>query len=95
MESDPTNFPRLEKLYKTALKVQFQYDESINKAEKDKINSMLEKESKDNKKVKPDAKKNKNVVANESVPEEKEVFQFDDELKQAIKLEKTKYRYYF
>ncbi len=92
-ENDLTTFPRLEKLYKTALRAQFQYDESIFKAEKEKIAAQQEKESKD-KKAKPDPKKGgKNVVPNESVPEEKkEVYEFEDELKQAVKNEKTKYR---
>ena len=67
-ETDINNFPRLEKLYKNALKVQFQYDDSITKAEKEKINSQLEKENKDKKKP-PEKGKGKNVNPVESIPE--------------------------
>jgi len=90
-ETDPTTFPRLEKLYKTSLKVQFQYDESIYKAEKEKISSQLEKEQKDKKaKVEP---KKKNVAPTEVLLEEKkEVYIYEEEMKQAVKLEKTKFR---
>ena len=93
IEAESNSYPRVEKLYKTALKVQFLYDESIFKAERDKVAAQQEKESKEKKGKPADKGKNKNVVASESAPEEKkELYHFDDEMKMAIKFEKAKYR---
>lgn len=86
-------FPRLEKLYKTALMVQYQYDEMLFKAEKERIRLLQEKEAKD-KKTKPNVnvKDNKDNKDNKDVKEIKEVYPHEDEMKLSLKLEKAKFR---
>ena len=39
----PISYPRLEKLYRTCLKVQFDYDEAIKQSELNRINAQNEK----------------------------------------------------
>lgn len=90
-DSDANLFPRLEKLYKTALRVQFQYEEALNKAEKLRQEKLQEtaKKSKDQKQA---VKKNVNNNANDNV-DDKEIYIYEDEMKLAIKNEKAKYRF--
>lgn len=85
-------FPRVEKLYRTSLRVQYQYDEMLFKAEKERIKQLQEKDSKDKKaKPKVDAKsKANNIEVN--IEEKKEEYLYDEEMKEALLKEKAKYR---
>jgi hypothetical protein len=85
----PISYPRLEKLYRTCLKVQFDYDEAIKQSELNRINAQNE-----NNKNKKDAKGAKKGGKNEVVEEEKEeVYEHNDEMKKALSNEKAKYKY--
>lgn len=82
-------YPRIEKLYRTAVKVQFQYDEVLFKAEKERQALLLEKELKEKKK--PNLKDVK--LQNKTIEvEKKEIYPHEEEMKEAIRLEKAKYR---
>jgi hypothetical protein len=88
-------FPKLEKLHKNALKVQFQYDEALNTAEKKRLEKLQEANKKKEAPKQPANKKNVNsvAVAETVVEEKKEVYIYEEEMKQAIKIEKSKYRF--
>ena len=88
----PKSYPRVEKLYKNSLKIQFQYEEALREAEKAK----LEKEKEENKKNAAPAKGKKGPDKNkDNADEEKkeEVYPHSDELKQAMSNEKAKFKY--
>ncbi len=88
------SFPRLEKLHKTALRVQFQYDEALVLAEKKRLEKLQEtnnKKTKENQKTA--AKDKKNVVHEIQVEEKKEICHYEEEMKLSIKNEKAKYRF--
>ena len=88
----PKSYPRVEKLYKNSLKIQFQYEEALREAEKAK----LEKEKEDNKKNAAAAKGKKGNEKNKDNAEEvakEEVYPHSDELKQAMSNEKAKFKY--
>ena len=88
----PKSYPRVEKLYKNSLKIQFQYEEALREAEKAK----LEKEKEDNKKNAAPAKGKKAPDKNKDNAEEdkkEEVYPHSEELKQAMSNEKAKFKY--
>ena len=88
----PKSYPRVEKLYKNSLKIQFQYEEALREAEKQK----LEKEKEENKKNAGPAKGKKPAEKNKEVAEEavkEEVYPHGEELKQAMSNEKAKFKY--
>ena len=87
----PKSYPRVEKLYKNSLKIQFQYEEALREAERAK----QEKEKEDAKKNAAPGKGKKAEKGKEN-PEEvvkEEVYPHNDELKQAISNEKSKFKY--
>jgi hypothetical protein len=86
------NFPRLEKLYKTAMKVQFQYDEALNQAEKKRLDKLQETNKKIKEATKVAAQLKKNVNTVELIEEKKECHN-EEEMKIVIKNEKAKYRF--
>jgi adenylate kinase family enzyme len=88
-ENDPNTFPRIEKIYRTSLRVQFQYDELINKAERDRLAQIQAAATNDKKNLKPDKNKKQEVTVQE---EKKEPLKYEEEMKTAIKYEKSKYR---
>ena len=88
----PKSYPRVEKLYKNSLKIQFQYEEALREAEKAK----LEKEKEENKKNAAAVKGKKAPDKNKENAEETqkdEVYPHSDELKQAMSNEKAKFKY--
>ena len=88
----PKSYPRVEKLYKNSLKIQFQYEEALRDAERAK----LEKEKEDNKKNAGPAKGkkgNEKVKDNAEEVAKEEVYPHSDELKQAMSNEKAKFKY--
>ena len=88
----PKSYPRVEKLYKNSLKIQFQYEEALREAERAKI----EKEKEDAKKNAAPGKGKKAPDKNKENAEEvtkEEVYPHNDELKQAISNEKSKFKY--
>ena len=87
----PKSYPRVEKLYKNSLKIQFQYEEALREAEKAK----LEKEKEDNKKNAPPikGKKTEKIKENPDEGQKEEVYAHNDELKQAMSNEKAKFKY--
>jgi hypothetical protein len=96
-DQDASQFPKVEKLHKSALKVQFQYDEALYSAERRRLEKIQESNKK-KEPVKAPAKKNVGAPATttETVVEEKKdiyVPQYEEEMKQAIKIEKAKYRF--
>ena len=88
-ENDPNLFPRIEKLYKNSLKVQFQYDEIVNKAEKEKLLQTTTHTDKKNTKATDKNKKNTEIVIQE---EKKEPSKYEEEMKSALRFEKSKFR---
>ena len=88
-ENDPNLFPRIEKLYKNSLKVQFQYDEIVNKAEKEKLLQTTTNTDKKNTKATDKNKKNTEIVIQE---EKKEPSKYEEEMKSALRFEKSKFR---
>lgn len=88
-------FPKVEKLHKNALKVQFQYDEALINAEKKRLEKLQEANKKKEAPKQPANKKNVNsvAVADTVVEEKKEVYHYEEEMKHAIKIEKSKYRF--
>jgi hypothetical protein len=94
VESEPSSFPRLEKLHKTALKVQFQYDEALILAEKKRLEKLQEttnKKAKENQKTA--TKDKKNIAPETPLEEKKEVCHYEEDMKLSIKNEKAKYRF--
>ena len=88
----PKSYPRVEKLYKNSLKIQFQYEEALREAERAK----LEKEKEENKKNAAAAKGKKGNEKNKDNAEEaqkEEVYPHSEELKQAMSNEKAKFKY--
>jgi len=88
----PKSYPRVEKLYKNSLKIQFQYEEALREAERLK----LEKEKEENKKNAAPAKGKKGNEKNKDNAEEvakEEVYPHSEELKQAMSNEKAKFKY--
>ena len=88
----PKSYPRVEKLYKNSLKIQFQYEEALREAERAK----LEKEKEDAKKNAAPGKGKKGPEKGKENVEEtakEEVYPHNDELKQAISNEKSKFKY--
>ena len=88
----PKSYPRVEKLYKNSLKIQFQYEEALREAERAK----QEKEKEDAKKNAAPGKGKKAPEKGKDNQEEgvkEEVFPHNDELKQAISNEKSKFKY--
>ena len=88
----PKSYPRVEKLYKNSLKIQFQYEEALREAERAK----LEKEKEDAKKNAAPAKGKKGADKGKENAEEitkEEVYPHNDELKEAISNEKSKFKY--
>jgi len=87
----PKSYPRVEKLYKNSLKIQFQYEEALREAERAK----LEKEKEENKKNANPAKGKKAPDKNKEAEEaqKEEVYPHSDELKQAMSNEKAKFKY--
>jgi hypothetical protein len=87
-------------LYKTALKVQFQYDEALSTAEKKRteksklhkynLTTLVQQEA--NKKVKNVVNKKGNPIPTET-EEKKEIYHHEEEMKIAMKNEKAKFRY--
>ena len=84
-------FPRIEKLYKIGLRVQYQYDELLFRGEKDRQAQIAEKEAKDKKTAKANPKDAKGNKIQETV-EKKEVYPNETEMKSALNLEKAKFR---
>lgn len=76
------SYPRIEKLYKSALRIQFQYEEALIIAER-KRQEKLQEENKKKQKV-------SNMKKEENAPV---IFQHEEEMKVALKNEKSKYRY--
>ena len=88
----PKSYPRVEKLYKNSLKIQFQYEEALRETERAKI----EKEKEEAKKNAAPGKGKKGPDKGKENPEEaakEEVYPHNDELKQAISNEKSKFKY--
>jgi len=88
----PKSYPRVEKLYKNSLKIQFQYEEALRESERAKI----EKEKEDAKKNAAPGKGKKAPDKGKENQEEtvkEEVYPHNDELKQAISNEKSKFKY--
>ena len=88
----PKSYPRVEKLYKNSLKIQFQYEEALRETERAK----LEKEKEDAKKNPAPGKGKKGQDKGKENQEEavkEEVYPHNDELKQAISNEKSKFKY--
>jgi len=82
-------FPRLEKLYKMALKVQFIWDDKLNLVEEKEKNSILGKEPKNKKNFSNVAKK----MSTDLLIEKKEIYRYEEDFKNIIKKEKAKYRF--
>jgi hypothetical protein len=88
----PKSYPRVEKLYKNSLKIQFQYEEALREAERAK----LEKEKEDAKKNAAPGKGKKGPDKGKENLEEtakEEIYPHSDELKQSISNEKSKFKY--
>ena len=88
----PKSYPRVEKLYKNSLKIQFQYEEALREAERAKSEKEKEEAKKNaapgkGKKAPDKGKENVEEAAKE------EVYPHNDELKQAISNEKSKFKY--
>ena len=86
-------FPRLEKLYKFALKVQFMWDDKLNKDEEKEKLSQNDKDSKINKKSStPNIKK---TTSDKQVffVEKRELLKYDEDFKAILMKEKAKYRF--
>ena len=91
-------YPRIEKLYRTCLKIQYQYDEMLFKSEKESQQAAVEKEAKEKKNGKiPNTINNKDktninssVIANNI--DKPEYYPHDEEMKLSLYQEKAKFR---
>ena len=93
---NPNIFPRLEKLYRMALRIQFIWDDKLNMVdEKEKVT--VGKEAKNKKMLL--ALPSKKVISSEhnihSVyqSEKKEIFRYEEDFKSILKKEKARYRF--
>ena len=84
----PEQYPRIEKLYKTCLKIQFQYEEAIRESEK----ARQDKQN-DNNKKQAGNKGKKNQPAQNQEEGQEISYPHNEELKQALNNEKAKYKY--
>jgi hypothetical protein len=80
------DFPKVDKLYKSAIKVIFQYDQAVAQAERERNNKNAEKDNKT--KAKTPAKP-KTQVENSVI----ELYPYEEEMKTALKNEKFKYKF--
>ena len=87
----PKSYPRLEKLYKECLKVQFQYEDAIREAEKQK--QLNEAEANKKAAAANKGKKDKNAKNEPNEEEKIEPSEHEEEMKQALSNEKAKYKY--
>ncbi|MCQ2816970.1 MAG: hypothetical protein MJ252_06870 [archaeon] len=86
---EPEKYPRIEKLYKTSLKAEFQYEEAIKNSEKERLDKLNE-----GNKNKPAAKGKKGAPQQSQPDEPKETdYPHNEELKQALANEKAKFKY--
>lgn len=85
LEND-NDFPKVEKLYKSALKVIFQYDQAVAQSERERVNKNAEKESKNKGKA---PAKPKTQIEDSKI----ESYPYEEEMKTALKNEKFKYKF--
>lgn len=85
-------YPKIEKLYKNCFRILFRYDEkvkSLDKVLKNSVNFNISSDSLSKK-----ASRTINIKKNaDSYDDRREIFLYDEELRLAIKSEKTKYKY--
>ena len=90
--SDNENlFPRLEKLYKIALKLQFMWDDMNNKVEEKEITT--DRESKNKRTLSVINHHGNKTAKDQLIIEKKESYKFEEDYKSILKNEKAKYRF--
>ena len=85
----PEQYPRVEKLYKTCLRVQFQYEEAIKESEK----ARTDKQNENNKKNTGGKGKKNQQTQNQQEESVESSYPHNEELKTALSNEKAKYKY--
>ena len=89
----PDMYPRLDKLYKTALKVQFQYEEAIRESEKERKDKMNEANKKNAAATKGKKGADKTQAQSPLDEPSEDTYAHNAEMKEALTNEKAKYRY--
>lgn len=88
-----TAFPRIEKLYKNAIRLVFKFDEILKSFEKITKNNAMNNISHESSIKKATKNYMRKIHDNTFVDDKREIFLYDEELKSSIKLEKDKYKF--
>jgi hypothetical protein len=87
----PTGFPKVEKIYKNCIKIIIKFDELAKSFDKGRQSTIIDPNSINNKRVKPHMRRNITEIT--SLLEEKNLLIYEEEMKNAIKAEKAKFKY--
>jgi hypothetical protein len=88
----PSGFPRVEKIYRNCIKVIIKFDELSKSFDKvGRQNTITEASNTSVKRAKPHVRRN--ITEMTSLLDEKNLFLYEEEMKNAIKAEKTKFKY--
>jgi len=97
-DSNKLSFPRIEKIYKNAIKIILNYDEVVKAQEKFiakncNLNVSLETQMKKSVLLRGATSVKKQLIDSTFVDDKREIFIYEEEMKNAIKLEKNKFKY--